>query len=256
MEENRFTLAGKVALVTGASSGIGAAIAKGLAEAGACVAVAGRRVERLTSLVDELTSAGKRAIGVCLDVTDFESIKHAFDQVETTLGTVDVLVNNAGVANPKNFIKTAPEDLDFIMATNFRGCWHVAQEAAKRLIAADKSGSFINISSVLGEGAQLGQSAYAASKGAVSQMTRNLAIDLMRYGIRVNAIAPGWFRTEMNDAYFATEAGQKYIQQIPPRRLGDLNELIGPVILLASDAGSFVNGAILPVDGALHAHIT
>ena len=256
MAINRFSLEGKVALVTGASSGIGCVIAKGLAEAGASVAVAGRRVDRLTALVDEIQSGGGQAIAVPLDVTDRESVSSGFDAAENSLGTVDVLINNAGVAGPNNFLNISPEALDFIMDTNFRGCWNVAQEAARRLVAAKKPGSIINISSVLGDGAQSGQSSYAVSKGAVNQLTRNMAIDLIRYGIRVNAIAPGWFCTEMNDDYFDTEAGKKYIRQIPPRRLGNLDELIGPVIMLASEAGSFVNGTILPVDGALHAHIT
>ena len=256
MAIDQFSLKGKIALVTGASSGIGKTVAKGLAAAGAVVAVAARRVNKLEEVVAEIVNAGGHALAVELDVTNSDSIVKAFDAIENELGTVNVLVNNAGVANPKNFLKYSPQDLDFIMNTNFKGSWEVAHETAKRLAATSQPGSIINLSSVLGHGVQTGQSAYGASKGAVNQMTRGMAIDLTRHHIRVNAIAPGWFKTEMNDDYMNDESGKAYIQQIPPRRMGDLNELIGPVVFLASDASSFVNGVVLPVDGALHTHIT
>ena len=255
MTTNQFSLEGKVALVTGASSGIGKAVAKGLSAAGAMVAVAARRTNKLDEVVAEITAEGGKAIAVELDVTSTESILHAFDEIENTLGTVSVLVNNAGIADAKNFLKYSMQDLESLMNTNFKGSWQVAQEASRRLIAAGKAGSIINLSSVLGDKVQIGQSAYSASKGAVNQMTRGMAVDLMSYNIRVNAIAPGWFKTEMNDGYLGTEAAKAYIQQTPSRRLGDLNELIGPVIFLASDASSFVNGVILPIDGALHAYL-
>ncbi len=255
MATDQFSLKGKVALVTGASSGIGKAVAKGLAAAGAVVAVAARRVSKLDEVVAEITADGGKAIAVELDVTGTESILHAFDEIENTLGTVTVLVNNAGIADAKSFLKYSMEDLESVMNTNFKGSWQVAQEASRRMIAVGKAGSIINLSSVLGDKVQIGQSAYSASKGAVNQMTRAMAVDLMSYNIRVNAIAPGWFKTEMNDGYLGTEAAKAYIQQTPSRRLGNLNELIGPVIFLASDASSFVNGVILPIDGALHAYL-
>lgn len=248
----QFSLEGRNALVTGASSGIGRCLALGLAEAGANIIVAARRQERLAELVQEIEAQGGKALAVSMDVTNKDSIQSAYDQAESTFGTVDVIVNNAGVADAKNFLKIDDESLDFVMDTNFKGVWHVAQEGAKRLVAADKPGSIINISSVLGITAKYGQSAYCASKGAVVQLSRSMALDLMANNIRVNAIAPGWFKTEINTAYFDSPAGQEYVTRMPAKRLGKLEELVGPVILLASDAGSFITGTVLPVDGAIH----
>ncbi|WP_299973037.1 glucose 1-dehydrogenase [uncultured Pseudoteredinibacter sp.] len=248
----QFSLDGRNALVTGASSGIGRCLALGLAEAGANIIVAARRQERLAELVQEIEARGGKALAVSMDVTNKDSIQSAYDQAESTFGTVDVIVNNAGVADAKNFLKIDDESLDFVMDTNFKGVWHVAQEGAKRLVAADKPGSIINIASVLGITAKYGQSAYCASKGAVVQLSRSMALDLMANNIRVNAIAPGWFKTEINTAYFDSPAGQEYVTRMPAKRLGKLEELVGPVILLASDAGSFITGTVLPVDGAIH----
>lgn len=252
MQPAHFSLEGKVALVTGASSGIGRTLAKGLALGGATVVVAARRVERLETLVGEITSANAKAHAVKMDVADRASVDAAFDDAERAVGVIDVVVNNAGVADPKNFLKIDEASRDFVMHTNFNGVWNVAQEAARRMVEAEKPGSIINISSVLGLGVQKGQAAYCASKGAVIQLTRTLAIDLMRHGIRVNAIAPGWFKTEINAEFFESPEGQAYVQTMPARRLGSTEELIGPVILLASEAGSFINGSVLPVDGAIH----
>ncbi|UAA38509.1 SDR family oxidoreductase [Paraneptunicella aestuarii] len=248
-----FRLDGKIALVTGASSGIGAALAAGLAEAGAKVVLAARRVEKLQGNVEQIQNNGGEAMAVAMDVTDKASIETAFDQAEATFGTVDIIINNAGVADPKPFIKTEDESFDWVMDTNVKGVWNVGQVASKRLIKAEKPGSIINVASVLAFGAAFGYSAYATSKGAVLQLTRSMALDLMKFGIRVNGIAPGWFKTEMNEAFFNSEEGQYYVKkQIPARRLGELPELIGPVLLLASDAGSYINGTVLPVDGAHH----
>ncbi|WP_299775617.1 glucose 1-dehydrogenase [uncultured Pseudoteredinibacter sp.] len=248
----QFSLEGRNALVTGASSGIGRCLALGLAKAGANIIVAARRQERLAELVQEIEAQGGKALAVSMDVTNKDSIQSAYDQAESTFGTVDVIVNNAGVADAKNFLKIDDESLDFVMDTNFKGVWHVAQEGAKRLVAAEKPGSIINIASVLGITAKYGQSAYCASKGAVVQLSRSMALDLMANNIRVNAIAPGWFKTEINTAYFDSPAGQEYVTRMPAKRLGKLEELVGPVILLASDAGSFITGTVLPVDGAIH----
>lgn len=245
-----FSLEGRTALVTGASSGIGHTVARGLARAGATVVVAARRAGRLETLVADIEAEGGRALAVAIDVTDKAGIGRAFDKAEEQVGTPDILINNAGVADPKGFLKTDDATLDFIMDTNFRGVWHVAQEAARRMVAAGRPGSIVNIASVLGLGAHPGQTAYCASKGAVIQFTKSLALDLMKHNIRVNAIAPGWFRTEINADYFDSPAGQAYIEQMPARRLGNVEELVGPVLLLASEAGSFVNGTVLAVDGA------
>lgn len=189
---------------------------------------------------------------VAMDVTDRAAIGRAFNAVEARFGTVDVVVNNAGIAQPALFLKTDPQTLQSTMATNFTAAWDVSQEAAKRLVAAKAPGSIINITSVLGMGVGPGYAAYAASKAALAQATRAMALEFVRHRIRVNAIAPGWFVTEMNEAYFATEEGAAYLKKTPAGRAGRLDELVGPALLLASDAGSFVNGVILPVDGAHH----
>jgi NAD(P)-dependent dehydrogenase (short-subunit alcohol dehydrogenase family) len=247
---DQFSLYGKVALVTGASSGIGHAVAKGLAQAGAAVVAGARRVERLERLAAEIDADGGRAMAVRIDVTDNESIGLAMDQAQARFGVVDVVINNAGVADARPFLETEDDSRDFIMDTNFKGVWNIARQTAKRMVAAGKPGSIINIASVLGLGARSGYTAYCASKGAVVQLTRSMAMDLGRYDIRVNAIAPGWFVTEINEEYLLSEQGQEFLTRTPARRAGYVEELLGPVILLASDAGSFVNGVILPVDGA------
>lgn len=256
MNLEHFNLDKRIALVTGASSGIGRALALGLAQAGAKIVAAARRVERLEQLVVEIEQAGGRALAVAMDVTDKDSIDAAYHRAEQALGVVDIIINNAGVAAPRGFLNTSDDTRDFIMNTNVNGVWHVAQAGARRLVDAGQPGSIVNIASVLGLGVQPGQAAYCASKGAVIQLTRAMAIDLMKYGIRVNAIAPGWFKTEINADYFDSAAGKAYIEQMPAKRLGRVEELIGPVMLLAGDAGSFINGAVLPVDGAIHARLS
>lgn len=247
-----FRLDGKTILVTGASSGIGAMLAKQFAAAGGQVVLAARRVERLQALADELKASGGSAMTVALDVTRADQIESALTEIEAQFGVVDVLINNAGVAQPASFLKTSAETLDSTMATNFTAAWNLTAEVAKRLVAAKRSGSVINIASVLGLGVGPGYSAYSASKAALISLTRSLALEFVRYGIRVNALAPGWFVTEMNEAYFATDAGREYLKRIPPSRAGQLSELVGPALLLASDAGSYVNGVVLPVDGGHH----
>lgn len=187
-----------------------------------------------------------------LDVTDREAITRAFDEVQSRLGTADLIVNNAGIAEPAMFLKTTPENLAATIATNFTAAWNVSQEGAKRLVAAKQPGAIINVTSLLGLGVGPGYAAYAASKAALAQATRAMALEFIRYRIRVNALAPGWFVTEMNEAFFATEEGAAYLKKTPPGRAGRLDELVGPALLLASDAGSFVNGVVLPVDGAHH----
>lgn len=247
-----FRLDGKVALVTGASSGIGSRLAEGFAAAGATVVLAARREDRLQALAERIRAAGGRASTVALDVTDPAGIAAAFDKISANEGLVDVLVNNAGIAEPGLFLKTSPASRDSTLATNFTSAWDLSAEAARRLVAAGRPGSIINITSVLGLGVGVGYAAYAASKAALAQLTRSMALEFVRHRIRVNALAPGWFVTEMNEDYFATAAGQDYLKKIPPGRAGQLDELLGPALLLASDAGSFVNGVILPVDGAHH----
>jgi len=232
-----FRLDGKTILITGASSGIGAMLARQFAAAGGRVALAARRVERLQALADELKATGAAVTTVSLDVTRTDMIASALAQIEAELGVVDVLINNAGVAQPASFLKTSTEALESTMATNFTAAWNLTAEVAKRLVAAKRGGSVINIASVLGLGVGPGYSAYSASKAALISLTRSLALEFVRYGIRVNALAP---------------AGREYLKRIPPGRAGQLGELVGPALLLASDAGSYVNGVVLPVDGGHH----
>lgn len=247
-----FRLDGRVAFVTGASSGIGAHLAEAFAAAGAAVALVARRTERLEGLADRLQAAGHRVCTVALDVTRAETLAPAFDRVTDTLGVPDLILNNAGIAEPALFLKTSARSRDATLATNFTGAWEVSAEAARRLIAAKRGGSIINVASVLALGVGPGYAAYAASKAALVQLTRSMALEFIRHGIRVNALAPGWFVTEMNEAFFATEPGREYLRKIPAGRAGRLEELVGPALLLASEAGAFVNGVTLPVDGAHH----
>jgi NAD(P)-dependent dehydrogenase (short-subunit alcohol dehydrogenase family) len=252
MTNDLFSVRGKLVLITGASSGIGYSLAKGLSAAGAVIVAAARRIDKLDTLREEIESSGGKVITVRMDVSDRDSVKVGFDFVNEQVGVIDTIINNAGIAAPGSFLKINEESRNSVMDKNFNGVWNVAQEGARRMIKADKSGSIINISSVLALGVKPGQSIYCASKGAVAQLTRGMALDLSKYNIRVNAIAPGWFETEMSKDFFDSMEGQDYIARMPAKRLGNLNELNGPVILLASEAGSFMNGVVMPVDGALN----
>ncbi len=250
----RFSLQGRVALITGASSGIGHALALGFAEAGARVVACARRLPQLESLVDDIRAGGGEATAVQLDVREPDSISAAFDRACASQGLPGIIVNSAGIAEPKTFPEASEADLERTLDINLKGVWRVSREAAQRLIAAGQPGCMIHVASILSFGVHAGQSAYCASKGALAQLTRAMALDLMRHGIRVNAIAPGWFRTEINDFWLDSAHGQTYIRErIPARRTGQLEELVGPALLLASDAGSYINGVVLPVDGAHHA---
>lgn len=249
MDSKRFDLTGRVALVTGASSGFGEHFVRVLAEAGARVVAGARREDRLHRLVDEIAAAGGTAHAVGMDVTDAASVAAAFTAAEAKFGTVDLLVNNAGVAAPGTLHKTAEADWDWVVDTNLKGAWLVAAEAARRMLAARRGGAIINIASVLGMATSRGHGVYSATKAGVIQLTKHMALELAGKNIRVNAICPGYFKTEMNDEYFDSAAGQAYIAATPGGRLGRMEEMDGPLLLLASDAGSFINGALLPVDG-------
>ena len=253
MNSDLFSLRERTALITGASSGIGRVLAQGLAAAGARVVVVARRADRLDELVEEIERQGGTAIAAPADVTAIESVERAFDAAEEAFGTVDVVVSNAGVTDARNFLNIDAASRDKVFDINLGGVWNVGQIAARRMVAAKCGGSIINVASVLGLGVQPGLASYCASKGAVIQLTRAMAIDLIKHGIRVNAVAPGWFKTELNDTFFESAAGKDYVARMPARRLGQIEELVGPVILLASDAGSFMNGAVVVVDGALNA---
>jgi len=248
-----FDLSGRVALVTGASSGFGAHFARVLAAAGARVVLGARRLERLSALVDDIGRQGGRATAVAMDVLDGDSVAAAFDAAEKTFGLVDVLVNNAGVAASRRFINSTEADWDFVVDTNLKAVWRVGRECARRLVDAGKTGSIVNIASIVGLRPALGEAVYGTAKAGVIHLTKTLSMELLRHGIRVNALCPGYFETEMNAAFFATDKGRHFIRQLPPGRLGELDELNAPLLLLASDAGSFVNGIALPVDGG---HLT
>ena len=242
-----FSLAGRRALVTGASGVLGAHFARVLHGAGAAVALAARRSEAMAALATEL---GERVVRVPLDVTAAGSIPAAFDVAEAALGgPCDILVNNAGIAVTKPFLQQDVEDWDDVMAVNLRGCFLVGQEAARRLAAAKQPGSIINIASVLGERIIPGVAGYTAAKAGLLHLTRQMAVELARFGVRVNAIAPGYVATDINRDYFASEPGQAMIKRIPQRRLGSPEDLTGPLLLLASAAGAHMTGATITVDG-------
>jgi NAD(P)-dependent dehydrogenase (short-subunit alcohol dehydrogenase family) len=242
-----FSLAGRRALVTGASGVLGAHFSRVLHAAGASVALAARRMEATAALAAEL---GPGAVAVPLDVTDAASIRAAFDAAEAAFGgPCDILVNNAGIAVTKPFLQQEAEDWDRVIAVNLRGCFLVAQEAARRLVAARQPGAIVNIASVLGERVIPGVAGYTAAKAGLLQLTRQMAVELARFSIRVNALAPGYVATELNRDFFASEPGQAMIRRIPQRRLGRPEDLTGPLLLLASGAGAHMTGATVTVDG-------
>ena len=248
MVKNRFSLQGRVALVTGAASGIGAHLAYVLAEAGAAVAVTARRRDRIGEVATKIQKAGGKSVAVPMDVTDAASVRTAFGRVETEFGVVEVLVNNAGIAAVAPFVEMTDEQWDGVLDVNLDGVRRVSQLAAQRLIAAGRSGSIVNVSSALGLGVVPNHASYVTSKAACIQLTRAMALELWPKGIRVNALAPGFLQTELNDEFFASEAGRAYVKRTPPGRLGQMEELAGPLLLLASDAGSFMNGSVVVVD--------
>ena len=245
----RFDLSGKVALVTGASSGLGVHFARTLAEAGAAVVLAARRAERLASLQAELQKNGAKAAAVTLDVQSGEAVAAAFDQAEGALGPVDIVVNNAGISIVRPALEMPEQDWDSVVDTNLRGAWLVAQTAGKRWVAAKRPGAIVNIASILGL-RTIGQVApYNASKAGLIHLTRALAMEWARYQIRVNAICPGYIETEMNGDFWKTPGGQRLIERIPQRRIGQPEHLDGALLLLASEAGAFMTGSVLTVDG-------
>jgi NAD(P)-dependent dehydrogenase (short-subunit alcohol dehydrogenase family) len=249
MNPSLFDVRGKVALVTGASSGLGSHFARTLAASGATVVVSARRAEKLAALVDEILQAGGKAIAVPMDVNERASVAEAIAAAGRSAGVPDIVVNNAGIAQGKPSIELTEEDWRQVMNTNLDGAWRVAQESAKAMVAAGKGGSIINIASVLGLRVANALLAYATAKAGLIQATKALALEWSRYRIRVNAIAPGYIETDMTRAFFATEAGQATIKRVPQRRIGKPSDLDGALLLLASEASSYMTGSIVVVDG-------
>ena len=248
-QTDRFSLQGKTALITGAGSGFGAHFAGVLAGAGAKVACAARRADRLEAVVAQLQEQGATAFACTVDISDRASINKAYDAVEQALGGVDILVNNAGQSAPAPFPDMTEEQWSSVLDVNLSGHFRMSQEMAKRAIAVGRrGGSIINIASIMGMLAKPWFSNYGTTKAALIQLTKHMAMDLLPHGIRVNALAPGFFATEMTAWYFETDAGKAEVAALPPGRLGRFDELDGPLLLLASDASSYMNGAVIPVD--------
>ena len=236
-------------LVTGGSSGFGRHFSRFLASNGARVTLAGRRADKLASVAADIEAAGGKAQGVQLDVTDAANIDRAITQGEAGFGPIHAVVNNAGVTATKPALEQDERSWDTVVDTNLKGVWLVAQAAARRMVDHKVKGSIVNIASILGLRVAGAVAPYAISKAGVIQMTKALALEWARYGIRVNALAPGYFATELNDDFFESEAGQALIKRVPQRRLGQLTELDGPLLLLISNAGSFMTGSVVTVDG-------
>lgn len=244
-----FSLKGRVALVTGASSGLGVQFAKALADNGAAVALVARRKDKLADLQKSIEAAGGKAVAIEADVTDRAAMTKAFDAAEKAFGIVTILVNNAGIAHGGRAVDMPQEEWRKVLSTNLDAVFFWAQECARRLLAAKKQGAIINIASVLGLAVSKGAVAYAAAKAGVVQVTKALAVELAFKGVRVNAIAPGWFVTEMNDDYLMGEQGAAIKREIPMGRFGNPGDLDGALLLLASDAGAYITGTTIVVDG-------
>jgi hypothetical protein len=249
-------LSGRVALITGASSGLGAQFARTLSKAGAAVVLAGRRVERLKTLRAELESMDGDAHVVGMDVTDHDSIRAAIAHAETEMGTIDILVNNSGVSTTQKLTDVTPEDYDYVMDTNTKGAFFVAQEVGKRMLARARGaapgtftgGRIVNIASMAGVRV-LGQiGVYAMSKAAVIHMTRAMALEWGRYGINVNAICPGYIDTEINHHHWDTDQGRKLIEMLPRKRIGKPQDLDTTLLMLCANESHFVNGAVIQAD--------
>lgn len=241
-----FSVAGKSALVTGASSGLGASFARLLAERGAEVTLAARSVGALDELCAEIKASGGVAKTVRLDVGDAGSVKSAISDSDSVF---DIVVNNAGISIAKPALETSETDWDAVMDINLKGVFLVASAAARRMRDEGRRGSIVNIASIAGLRVAGGLASYAASKAGVIQLTRALSLEWARYGIRVNAIAPGYIETNINRGFFDTEAGKAMIKRIPQRRLGTADDLAGALLLLCSDAGRYMTGSTVTVDG-------
>jgi NAD(P)-dependent dehydrogenase (short-subunit alcohol dehydrogenase family) len=244
-----FDLTGQVALVTGASSGIGRHLAELLAAAGAKVALAARRVDMLAEAAREIAAAGGQGLPIECDVTRSDSVAAAVATAEAELGPLTILVNNAGVVVAKPLLQHTAADWDYVLDTNLKGAWLMAREFAQHLVDRQRPGRIVNIASVLGVRTIAQLPSYTAAKAGLIHLTQVLAMELARYGILVNAIAPGYVETDFNREFLASDAGKKLAARIPLRRVGQPGDLDGPMLLLASPAGAYITGAVIAVDG-------
>ena len=244
-----FDLTGQVALVTGASSGIGRHLALLLAAAGAKVALAARRIDRLAEAAREIESEGGRAVPIALDVTRSDDAAAAIAAAEQALGPLTLLVNNAGVVVSKPVLEHTEEEWDYVVDTNLKGAWLMAREFARHLIDRQRPGRIVNIASVLGTRTIARVPSYCAAKAGLIHLTHVLAMELARHGILVNALAPGYVETDFNRDFLASEAGKKLAARVPLRRVGQPDDLDGAMLLLASPAGAYITGAVIAVDG-------
>ena len=239
---------GKTALVTGASSGLGRHFARLLAREGARVVVAARRLDALSALADEIGGQGGTCIPVAMDVTDPEAVATAFRQIERELaGPLSILVNNAGVAKTRAALDLEASEWTQVIQPNLTGAFLVAQQAARMM--RHGGGTIVNVASILGERVSKGLAAYAASKAGLIQLTKALALEWAPLDIRVNALAPGYIETDLNRDFFASDAGQRLVSRIPQKRLGQMHDLDGPLLLLCSDQSRYITGAVIAVDG-------
>jgi NAD(P)-dependent dehydrogenase (short-subunit alcohol dehydrogenase family) len=245
-----FSLANRTALVTGASSGLGEHFAHVLAGAGASVVIAARRMDRLERVAAEISAKGGRALPVEMDVTREDSVTGAFAEIQDALGRpCDIIISNSGMSREGWYREQSEEDWNAVIDTNLTGVWRVGKAATNAMIAAGVKGSIVNIASITAHRTQMMTTAYCVSKAGVDHLTRHMALESARYGIRVNAISPGYYKTAINDDYLDSEAGDAMRKRIAMRRFGEYTELDGALLLLASDAGSYMTGSTLVVDG-------
>jgi NAD(P)-dependent dehydrogenase (short-subunit alcohol dehydrogenase family) len=244
-----FRLDGKQALITGASSGLGQHMARTLALAGARVHLAARNIDKLSAVVDGLRADGSQAQAWALDVQDPAGVEATFAAMHGEVGPMDIVVNNAGVTNTRPLLQQNVAEWDAILDTNLRGAWLVARAAVRAMVTAGRAGAVVNIASILGERVAGGVAPYSASKAGLIQLTQSMALEWARYGVRCNALLPGYVATDLNRDFLASEAGEKLRQRVPTRRFGEAADLDGPLLLLCSDAGRHMTGVALPVDG-------
>jgi NAD(P)-dependent dehydrogenase (short-subunit alcohol dehydrogenase family) len=244
-----FFVADRHIFITGASSGLGEHFAKTLSERGARVSLAARRTERLQNLVKDICTTNGKAQAISMDVSDSESVAAGFDEAKKQFGAVDVAINNAGTAGRAPSIEMPAEEWLRIIDVNLNGTWYVAQQVGKQMIESGNGGSLINIASIMAYRQKAGLAAYCSSKAGVIHLTHVLALEWATHNIRVNAIAPGYIHSEMTDAVLASEAGKKMIANTPQQRAGNPEDLDGALLLLCSDASSFMTGSTITVDG-------